>query len=181
MLSKTTARSRPTLFAAFSVALLLGGFTAFAAEPDPALSGWLGREITITSSTFNDHVPVGGKLTFVLDNEDSIVRICTRNVTGRSQWRMDMAPGCNVALTFTKGTRYCTAEDVRAGDAEVLSACHRLRSRDVAMHPAVQKGALELHDVIIFLVEGASGKHAISILIDSPSRVTTGGFAGGND
>jgi hypothetical protein len=181
MLIQTTARSRPTFFAAVSAMFLLGGFNAVAAEPDAALAGWLGREITISSSTFNDHIPVGGKLTFVLDNEENIVRICTRNVTGRSQWRMDMAPGCNVALTFTKGTRYCTAEDVRAGNAEVLSSCHRLRSRDVAMHPAAQKGALELHDVIVFLVEGTGGKHVISILIDSPSRVTTGGAAIGND
>lgn len=181
MLSQTTARSRPTIFAAFSAALLLGGFVAFAAEPDAVLSGWLGREITITHSSFPDHVPVGAKLTFVLDNEDDIVRICTRNVTGRSQWRMDMAPGCNVALTFTKGTRYCTEEDVKAGNAEVLSSCHRLRSRDVAMHPAAQKGALELHDLIVFLVEAPNNKHAISILVDSPSRVTAGGLAGGAD
>lgn len=178
---QTTARSRPTLFAAFSAALVLGGFVAFAAEPDAALAGWLGREITIAHSSFNDHVPVGAKLTFVLDNEDNIVRVCTRNVTGRSQWRMDMAPGCNVALTFTKGTRYCSEEDVKAGNAEVLSSCHRLRSRDVAMHPAAQKGALELHDLIIFLVPTANNKHAISILVDSPSRVTTGGQAGGSD
>jgi hypothetical protein len=61
----------------------------------------------------------------------------------------------------------------------VLSTCHRLRSRDVAMHPAAQKGALELHDVIIFLVEAPNNKHAISILVDSPSRVTNGGNAGG--
>jgi hypothetical protein len=161
--------------------MILGSLVAFAAEPDPALAGWIGREITITHSSFNDHVPLGGKLTFVLDSEDNAVRICTRNVLGRSQWRMDMAPGCNVALTFTRGTRYCTEEDVRAGNAEVLSSCHRLRSRDVAMHPAAQKGALELHDVIIFLMPADEGKHAIHILVDSPSRVTAGGGAGGRD
>jgi hypothetical protein len=164
-----------------SAVFLLASALAYAAEPDSALAGWLGREITISNSSFNDHVPVGAKLTFVLDSEENIVRICTRNVAGRSQWRMDMAPGCNVSLTFTKGTRYCSEADVKAGNAEVLSTCHRLRSRDVAMHPAAQKGALELHDVIIFLIEAPNNKHAISILVDSPSRVTNGGNAGGSE
>jgi hypothetical protein len=178
----TTVFRTPRGFAAMAATLLLGALAAYAADPDPALAGWIGREITITSSSFNDHVPRGGKLTFVLDAEDNVVRICTRNVTGQQgAWRMDLVPGCNVALTFTRGTRYCTVEDVMAGNAEVLSTCHRLRSHDVAMHPAAAKGALELHDVIVFLVEGAGGKHAISILVDSPSRVTAGGFAGGSD
>ena len=173
---------KPRAFAMLTFALL-GAAIAYAAEPDPVLSAWLGKEITIKNSTFTDHVPTGGKLTFVLDAEDNVVRICTRNVGGtqRGTWRNDMAPGCNVALTFTKGTRYCTNEDVLAGNAEVLSSCHRLRSHDVAMHPAAQKGAVELHDVIVFLVQNADGKHAISILVDSPSVVTHGGNAGGHD
>jgi len=181
MLSQSTARFRTTRFAALGAALLLGSIIAYAAEPDSTLAGWIGREITITSTTLNDHVPLGAKLTFVLDSEDNTVRICTRNIAGRSQWRMDMAPGCNVALTFTKGTRYCTEDDVKAGNAEVLSSCHRLRSRDVAMHPAVQKGALELHDVVVFLVQAPDNKHAIQILVDSPSRLTHDGAAGGKD
>ena len=28
----------------------------------------------------NDHMPIGGKLTFVFDSEDNVVRVCTRNV-----------------------------------------------------------------------------------------------------
>ena len=47
--------------------------------PDDALAGWLGKEFTVESSTLNDHMPVGGKLTFVFDSEDNVVRICTRN------------------------------------------------------------------------------------------------------
>lgn len=161
---------------------LLGAMIAYAAEPDAVLAPWLGKEITITSTSFTDHVPGGGKLTFVSDAEDNVVRICTRNVSGQQgSWRSDMAPGCNVALNFTKGTRYCSNEDVLAGNAEVLSSCHRLRSNDVAMHPAAQKGAVELHDVIVFLIQQADGKHGISILVDSPSRVTHGGNAAGHD
>jgi hypothetical protein len=171
--------SRTIAMAAFA---LFGAFAAYAADPDPVLSSWLGREITINTSSLSGHVPEGGKLTFVSDAQDNVVRICTRNVVGqRSAWLNDMAPGCNVAMTFTKGTRYCTNEDVLAGNAEVLSTCHRLRSQDVVMHPAPQKGALEQHDVIIFLLQQADGKHGVSILVDSPSRVTHGGVAHGQD
>lgn len=155
---------------------------AQSAGPDPALLGWLGREITIDSSTIDDHIPVGGKLTFVLDSKDNVVRVCTRNVPGqRNQWKMDFAQPCNVTLNFTRGQRYCTLEDVKAGNAEVLSACHRLRSRDIAMRPAAAKGAVELNDMIVFLVQGEAGKHVISILVDSPARVTDGGGASGRD
>jgi hypothetical protein len=181
MPSRTTAFPRPLSIVTLLAALVIGVTLAYAAEPDPALSGWLGKEITIDSTTLNDHVPFGGKLTFVSDAEDNVVRVCTRNVTtARGTWRMDLAPGCNVALQFTRGTRYCTVEDVRAGNAEVLSSCHRLRSQNVAMHPAIQKGAVELHDVMIFLIEGANNTKAIQILIDSPARVTHGGNAGGH-
>jgi hypothetical protein len=178
----TIVLKTPRGLAAMAATVLLGAVVAYAADPDPALAGWIGREMTISSSSFSDHVPRGGKLTFVLDSQDNVVRICTRNVQGQQgSWRNDMAPGCNVALTFTRGTRYCTNEDVLAGNAEVLSTCHRLRSHDVAMHPAAVKGALELHDVIVFLVQGDGGKHAISILVDSPSRVTAGGTAIGQE
>jgi hypothetical protein len=149
---------------------------AQAAGPDSALAGWIGREITIETSTIDDHIPVGGKLTFIYDSDDNIVRVCTRNSsTQRYPWQMDLAQPCGVTLTFTRGERYCSLEDVKAGNAEVLSACHRLRSRDVAMRPARGKTPVELNDMIVFLIQGDAGKHVISILVDSPSRVTSGG------
>lgn len=157
---------------------MLGATLAMAgdATPDDALTGWLGREYTVESSTLNDHVPVGGKMTFVFDSEDNVVRVCTRSVQAqRGPWRMDFAVPCSVTLTFTRGTRYCSLEDVKAGNAEVLSSCHRLRSRDIAMRPAKVKGAIELNDMIAFLVQGDNGKHVMSILIDSPARVTENG------
>lgn len=143
---------------------------------DDVLAPWLGKEFTVTSSSTNEHMPMGGKLTFIFDSEDNVVRICTRNSSSqRSQWRMDFATPCGVAMLFTRGTRYCTPDDVKAGNAEVLSTCHRLRSRDIAMHPSKVKGTVELNDMIAFLVEGDSGKPAMSILVDSPARVTDGG------
>ncbi len=78
-------------------------------------------------------------------------------------------------MTFTRGTRFCTLDDVKAGNAEVLSSCHRLRSRDVAMHPPRVKGTVELNDMIAFLVQGSDGTKMMSILVDSPARVTDGG------
>ena len=112
------------------------------AAVDDALAGWLGREITIESSSIDDQIPVGGKLTFIYDSSDDVVRVCTRQcVAQRSPWRSDFAAPCGVTLTFTRGTRYCTIEDVKAGNGEVLSACHRLRSREVALHPARDKGS----------------------------------------
>ena len=160
---------------AASAALLLGGALAYAAGGvDDALAGWLGREITIDTSS-NDQIPVGGKLTLVFDSDDNVVRVCTRPVaTQRKPWRSDLAVPCNVTLTFTRGTRYCTLADVNAGDGEVLSSCHRLRSREVALKPATASGT-ELNDIIVFLVQGSNGKHEISILVDTPARVTTGG------
>jgi hypothetical protein len=158
--------------------MLLGAALATAQEsaPDSALSDWLGKELTVTSSTINDHMPTGGKLTFIFDSSDNVVRICTRSVASqRAPWQMDFATPCSVTLTFTRGTRYCSIEDVKAGNAEVLSSCHRLRTRDVAMHPATVKGTVELNDMIAFLVEGADGKKWMAILVDSPARVTEGG------
>jgi len=158
-------------------ATALTSVSAFAGDPDPAVAPWLGKEITITSSTLGDHVPPGAKLTFVYDGEDDVVRVCTRSVpTKRAVWKMDLAIPCQVALNVVRGERYCSDDDVKTGDAEVLSTCHRLRSHDVALHAASAKGAVELHDVIVFLLKpGADGKHSISILLDSPSRVTHAG------
>ena len=45
---------------------------------DDALAGWLGKEFTIDSSNLNDHIPVGGKLTFIYDSDENVVRVCTR-------------------------------------------------------------------------------------------------------
>jgi len=167
---------------ALGAMLLVCATIAAAAEPDAIVTKWLGNEITIDSSSVNDLMPIGGKLTFVFDSEDNAVRICTRTVaTQLGSWKMDMAPGCNVALTVTRGQRYCTIEDVKAGNAEVLSTCHRLRSHDVALRPAAVKGTVELHDVIVFPVEvGTNGKLGVAILIDSPSRVTDGGVVVGS-
>ena len=164
-------------------ALLLGATLVGAGNGiDDALSGWLGREITIQSSSAADDIPVGGKLTFVYDSSDEVVRVCTRQVTAQLKpWRSDFAQPCNVTLTFTRGTRYCTLEDVKAGNAEVLSACHRLRSREISLKPASPQGVVEIHDLIVFLVQGANGKHIISILVDTPARVTGGGTIVGTD
>ena len=137
--------------------------------------GSLGREITIGSSSFNDQIPVGGKLTFIYDAGDDVVRICTRTApTQRSPWRMDLAAGCNVALTFTRGTRYCTLEDVKAGDGEVLSSCHRLRSREVALKPSKPRGAVELKDMIVFLLSAERGQE----LHRHPHRLALAGHRG---
>jgi hypothetical protein len=176
-----TTRSALRWPAIGAAALLLGiAATAAAAEPDPALAPWLGTELKITSSNVSDHLPLGGRLTLVYDGDDDVVRVCARSVPAkRAVWRMDFAVPCNVALNFVKGTRYCSKEDVNTGDAEVFATCHRLRSRDVAMHPAAAKGAVELHDVIIFLLSGGSGsRHPAYILVDSPAHLT---HAGGGD
>lgn len=174
-----------TFFSAKKLGILLmtatlfvagGAAVAQEASADSALNAWLGKEYTVASSTLNDHMPTGGKLTFIFDSSDNVVRICTRNVTGqRSAWQMDFSNPCGVTLTFTRGTRYCTVDDVKAGNAEVLSACHRLRSRDVAMRPSRTRGAIELNDMIAFPVQLDTGKVGMAILVDSPARVTEGG------
>ena len=170
------------VMAAFAAALLSGTMAAGAAEPDASIERWLGKEITIESSSVNELMPVGGKLTFIFDSEDNTVRVCTRQgAAQRGPWKMDMVPGCNVALVLTRGQRYCTVEDVKAGNAEVLSGCHRLRSHDVALRPSKIKGNVELHDVIVFPVDnGQPGNLSIAILVDSPSRVTDGGIVIGS-
>ena len=167
---------------AVGAALLLGAALVGATNGvDDALAGWLGREITIQSSTIDDQIPVGGKLTFIYDSTDNVVRVCTRQSPGqRKPWRNDLAEPCSVTLTFTRGTRYCTLDDVKAGNGDVLSSCHRMRSKEVALKPATSDGT-ELNDLLVFLVQGENGKHVISILVDTPSRVTTGGSVVGGD
>ena len=167
---------------ALGASLLLGATMVVAANGvDETLMGWLGREMTIESSTIENEIPVGGKLTFIYDSADDVVRVCTRQVAvQRKPWRSDLAVPCGVTLRFTRGTRYCTLEDVKAGNAEVLSSCHRLRSREVALSPSTARG-LELNDMIVFLVQGDNDKHVISILVDSPARVTGSGMATGKD
>ena len=76
-------------------------------------------------------------------------------------------------MTFTRGTRYCTVEDVKTGDGEVLSTCHRMRSKEIALQPESAQ-SVELHDLVVYLVQSEAGKPVIAILVDSPSRVTGG-------
>lgn len=158
-----------------TAALLLGAALAVAQEPAPdnVLARWLGTEFTVESSTLSDHVPKGGKLTLVFDADESVVHVCARNSSSQSEpWRMDFATPCGITMSFTRGTRYCTFDDVKTGNAEVLASCHRLRAHDVAMRPSKAKGAVELSDMVAFLVQLENGKPAISILVDSPARVT---------
>jgi hypothetical protein len=167
---------------ALGAALLVGATVSAAGSLDAALAGWIGREITIEKSTIADDFPVGGKLTFIYDSTEDVVRVCTRqSATQHKSWRGDLAVPCGVTLTFTRGTRYCTLEDVKASNAEVLSSCHRLRTREVALTPQSTQGNLELNDLIVFLVPGEGNKHIISILVDSPARVTGGGEVQGKD
>lgn len=178
MYGKTTSRDKKRAFAV-GAALLLGASLASAADSvDNELSGWLGREITVKSSTIADDFPIGGKLTFVFDDAEKVVRVCTRQSTAEKPWRSELAEPCGVTLTFTRGTRYCTVEEVKAGDAETLATCHRMRSREIALQPAAAKSA-ELHDLLVFLVKSEVGKPVIAILVDSPSRVTGGGVVVG--
>lgn len=176
MHSQFASTLRKRRFALFAASLFTAAGIALAVEPDAAFARWLGKEITIESASVDGLMPVGGKLTFVFDSEENTVRVCTRQASNqRFQWRMDMTPGCNVALAVTRGQRYCTLEDVKAGNAEVLSACHRLRSRDIALRPSRVRDVVELHDVIVFPLESTGPKLSVAILIDSPARVTDGG------
>jgi hypothetical protein len=178
MYGKLNIRGKKFGIPMLAATLLMGASLATAQEAavDSALAGWLGKEYTVETSTLPEHMPKGGKLTFVFDAEDNVVRICTRNSSRqRTPWRMDFAAPCGVTLVFTRGDRYCTLDDVKTGNAEVLSACHRLRSRDIAMRPSKVKGAVELNDMIAFLVQGEAGKPMMSILVDSPARVTDDG------
>lgn len=158
-----------------ATALLLGGALASGQEAssDEVLAGWLGKEFTVESSSRNSQVPIGGKLTFVLDSESNLVRVCTRNSDKQNEpWRMDFATPCGVTMTFTRGTRYCSADDIKTGNAEMLASCHRLRSHDVALRTSTAKGAIELNDLVAFLVQENDGKQSMTILVDSPARMT---------
>lgn len=117
---------------------------AVATAGDVAYSQWLDREMTVGES---------GKLTFAQAGSDT-VRACTTAVA-------DLADGCNLTLSYTAGERFCSTDDVKAGDGEALASCHRLRS--------VEK------DMVVFLLSPEKGKDAVAILVDSPSRVTDGG------
>ncbi len=72
MYGKQTTDTKTFGIALMAAALLLGAALAAAQEaaPDDALAGWLGREFTVESSSLKDHVPIGGKLTFVFDSDD---------------------------------------------------------------------------------------------------------------
>jgi hypothetical protein len=138
---------------------------------DAALAPVLDKEITIDTATQSTQVPAGGKFSFKLDAKDQSVKLCTRDTPEqKGAWSQDLASGCNVTLTFTKGERYCTLEDVKAGDGEVLASCHRLRAKDVAT--AAVKGGSEMGDLLVFILPPAKDANAVAILIDSPSRVT---------
>jgi hypothetical protein len=160
---------------AVGAALLFGaGLVGAANGVDDALAGWLGQEITIKTSSHGDDFPIGGKVSFVFDDKEKQVRVCTRQGSDQAKpWRSDLAEPCGVTLTFTKGTRYCTVDDVKTGDAELLSSCHRMRSKEIALQQSAQ--GTELHDLIVFLVKSEPGKPVVAILVDSPSRVTGGG------
>jgi len=179
MFGKLTIGGRKLGISLMAAFLATGAAIAVAQErvrvADDALASWLGKEFTVTASPLNEHMPMGGKLTFVFDSEDNVVRICTRNSNAQhAPWHMDLATPCGVTMLFTRGTRYCTLDDVKAGNAEVLSSCHRLRSRDIAMRQSKVKGSVELNDMIAFLIKGENGKQIMSILVDSPARVTEG-------
>ena len=178
MYGKQTTDGRKLGISTMAAALLLGSALAAGQEasPDDVLAGWLGTEFTVKSSSQTDQAPVGGKLTFVYDYEANIVRVCTRNTSHQSEpWRMDFATPCGVTMTFTRGTRFCSADDVKTGNAEVLASCHRLRSRDVAMRPSKVKGAEERNDLVAFLMKDEDGKQSMTILVDSPARLTDEG------
>ena len=179
MYCKQTSDRKIFGISVMAAALLFGATWAAAQEPSPdsVLAGWLGKEFTVESTTLKDPVPIGGKVTFVLDPATNLVHVCARNTEKQSEpWRMDFATPCGVAMTFTRGTRYCTNDDIKTGDAEVLASCHRLRAHDVAMRPSKVKGAVELNDMIAFLVQGDGGKQSMTVVVDSPARVTGEGI-----
>jgi hypothetical protein len=179
MFSKINRSARKCAYAAGAALLLAATFVVAADGVDSAMAGWLGREITIRSSAFGDDFPVGGKITFVYDQTDHVVRACTRQTAEQDKpWRSDLAVPCDVTLTFTRGTRYCSLEEIKAGTAEDLASCHRMRSREIALQPKAADTA-ELHDVLVFLVKSEPEKPVIAILVDSPSRVTSGGIVVG--
>jgi hypothetical protein len=155
---------------ALAAGLLASGMLVAGDAVDPTLSSYLDKEVTIDTAGVS--MPQGGKLKLVYDGEKQVVRVCTRTASDQhGAWSQDLAEGCNVTLNFTRGERYCSLEDVKAGDGEALASCHRLRAKDVATKSG-DKGSVELADMIVFLLAPDQGKNAIAILIDSPSRVT---------
>ena len=177
MYGKQTTGRKKIGFSMMAATLLLGAALVGAQEAskDDVLANWLGKEFTISASPLNGLMPNGGKLTFAYDAAEKTVHVCTRNAADQSApWRMDFATPCGVTMSFTRGARYCTLDDVKTGNAEVLASCHRLRTSDVAMRPAKVKGEVERHDLVAFLVQ-VDGEPAISILVDSPARVTDDG------
>jgi hypothetical protein len=177
MYGKQTTGSKWIGVSMMAATLLLGAALVGAQEAsqEDVLANWLGTEFTIQSSPLNGLMPNGGKLTFAYDAGQKKVHVCTRNAADQSApWRMDFATPCGVTMSFTRGARYCTLDDVKTGNAEVLASCHRLRSSDVVMRPSKVKGTVERHDLVAFLVR-VDGEPAISILVDSPARVTDEG------
>lgn len=151
--------------------LLASGALVAGDSVDPALSAYLDKQITIDTPA-NARLPQGGKLKLVYDASEQAVRVCTQTAPDqKGAWSEDLAAGCKVTLNFTRGERYCSLADVKAGDGEVLASCHRLRGSDVATRSSEQ-GAAELGDLIVFLLAPEGGQSAVAILIDSPSRVT---------
>jgi hypothetical protein len=176
MFMKSGSRVGNRAFAAIIVLLLGPPMVGAADGVDDPMARLLGREITIESSSLGDVFPVGGKLAFVYDDKEQVVRACTRQASGQDKpWRSDLAKPCGITLAFKKGTRYCTLEDVKTGDAETLASCHRLRSEELALK-ATDATVSEVHDLLVFLLKSDVGKPVIAILVDSPSRVTTGGI-----
>lgn len=168
-LSSTIGKKGKTL--GLAAGLLVSGVLVAGDSVDAALTAYLDKEITIDTAA-NGRMPQGGKLTLKLDAATQEVRVCTEAAPNQQgAWTEDLAAGCKVKLNFTRGERYCSLEDVKAGDGEVLASCHRLRGSDVATKSGA-KGAAELGDMIVFLLAPEQGKNAIAILIDSPSRVT---------
>jgi hypothetical protein len=170
--------------AGFAAAALLFALqrAAVGAGADPVVTAWIGTEFTITSSALEDHVPPQARITLVFDAREGVYRACTRPGPDQAAgWREDWARPCAVTFQLIKSQRYCTLEEVSAGDGETLSSCHRLRSRDVAMHPGATPGSVELHDTIIFPLQAATGSSSLGIamLIDSPARMTHGGVIHG--
>ena len=163
MYGKQTTGRKKFGISMMAAALLLGAALAAAQEPSPddVLAGWLGKEFTVESSTLNDSRADRRQahLRLRLRGRTSCASARAMPTTQSEPWRMDFATPCGVTMTFTRGTRYCTVDDVKTGNAEVLASCHRLRTHDVAMRPSKVKGAVELNDMIAFLVQGDDGKH----------------------
>ncbi len=97
MYGKQTTDRKKFGISMMAAALLLGAALAAAQEPAPddVLAGWLGKEFTVQSSTLKDPVPIGGKLTFVLDPERKR-RACLH--AKRRQAKRAMAHGLRQAL-----------------------------------------------------------------------------------